>query len=407
MALPFSGICVLDLTTVLSGPLCSYQLALLGADVIKIEQPGGGDQARNQGADPALNRAGMGSSFLAQNSGKRSVALNLKLPLAKEAFLRLADTADVVLENFRPGVMARLGLGHDVLRKRKPSLIYCAISGFGQDSPYRDNPAYDQIVQGLSGAMSTTGEAGGQPLRAGFPIGDTSGGITAAFAVAAALFHRQRTGEGQFIDVALLDTLQVMLGWVASNATVAGAEPKPAGNDNAVVSPSGSFRTRDEPINIAANNQAQFEALCAAIGRSDLARDPRFPTLDDRIRHRSELKAEIESALASRTAAEWERLLNASDVPAGRILPLGEALRHPHVAARNLLREFSGVPGVPRPFRVLTSGFRLSSGTPRVERRPPALGEHTAEVLASVGMSAADIEALTAAGRTALPKAGD
>jgi crotonobetainyl-CoA:carnitine CoA-transferase CaiB-like acyl-CoA transferase len=362
--------------------------------VIKIEQPGSGDQARNQGADPALNRAGMGSSFLAQNAGKRSVALNLKAPLAQDAFLRLVDSSDVVVENFRPGVMERLGFGYPLLRRRKPDLVYCAISGFGQESPYRDNPAYDQIVQGLSGAMSTTGERGGQPLRAGYPVGDTSGGITAAFAIAAALFQRARTGEGQFIDVALLDTLQVMLGWVSSNLLIAGYEPKPMGNDNSVVSPSGAFRTQDEPINIAANNQKQFVALCEVLERPELAANPRFATLQDRVDGRDLLKAEIERALAGRPAAEWERRLNARDVPAGRILPLGEALRHPHVAARHLLHSIPEAPGVPGPFDILTAGFRLSSGGPEVQRRPPALGEHTAEVLASVGMSAAEIAAL-------------
>jgi crotonobetainyl-CoA:carnitine CoA-transferase CaiB-like acyl-CoA transferase len=394
MALPFSGIRVLDLTAVLSGPFCSYQLALLGADVIKIEQPDKGDQSRIQGADPALNRAGMGTSFLAQNAGKRSVALNLKGPLAKQAFLRLVDTADVVLENFRPGVMERLGLGAATLRARKPALIYCAISGFGQESPYRDNPAYDQIIQGLSGAMSTTGERGGRPLRAGYPVGDTSGGMNAAFAIAAALCHRFRTGEGQTIDVALLDNLMSMLGWVASSYLVGAAEPRPGGNDNAVVSPSGAFRTQDQPINIAANNHAQFVALCGAIGRPDLAADPRFATLQDRIDRREELRTEIERALATRPAAEWEEILNRQDVPAGRILPLGEALRHPHVAARRLLQRFDGAPGVPRPFEILTTGFRLSSGVPHAPRPPPALGEHTAEVLAAAGLSADEIAAL-------------
>jgi len=394
MALPFSGIRVLDLTSVLSGPYCSYQLALLGADVIKIEQPGKGDDSRIQGADPELNRAGMGASFLAQNAGKRSVALNLKAPLAKRAFLRLVDDADVVLENFRPGVMERLGLGPATLRERKPALIYCAISGFGQDSPYRDNPAYDQIVQGLSGAMSTTGERGGRPLRAGYPIGDTSGGLNAAFAIAAALFHRFRTGEGQTIDVALLDNLMSLLGWVASNCLIAGVDPRPGGNDNAVVSPSGAFQTQDQPVNIAANNHGQFIALCETLERPDLAQDPRFATLQDRIDRREELRAEIERALAARPAAEWEVLLNRRGVPAGRILPLREALRHPHAAARHLLHRIQAAPGVSRPFDIQTLGFQLSCGAPGVPRPPPTLGEHTAEVLAAAGLSAEEIAAV-------------
>ena len=394
MALPFSGIRVLDLTNVLSGPFCTYQLSLLGADVIKIEQPGRGDQSRIQGADPALNRAGMGAMFLAQNAGKRSVALNLKAPLAKEAFLKLVDTADVVVENFRPGVMERLGLGAEALRKRQPRLIYCAISGFGQDSPLRDNPAYDQIVQGLSGAMSTTGEPGAKPLRAGYPVGDTSGGMAAAFAIAAALFQRGRTGEGQTIDVALLDTLIAMMGWVTSNFLIAGHVPQPAGNDNTIVWPSGAFRTRDDWINIAANNDSQFRALCETIGRPDLAADPRFATLQDRLDRREALRTEIERALAGQTSAVWEQRLNARDVPAGRILALSETLRHPHVEARHLLHRIAAAPGVAHPFQILTTGFRLSGGAPQVQGPPPALGQHTAEVLSSVGLSPQQIAAL-------------
>jgi CoA:oxalate CoA-transferase len=195
------GIRVLDLTNVLAGPFGAYQLALLGAEVIKVETPGTGDLARQLGADPALNRALMGASFLAQNAGRRSVTINLKSTAGKEVFRRLVRTADVVIENFRPSVMGRLGLGYDVLRELRPGLVYCAISGFGQDGPLKDNPAYDQIVQGLSGVMSVTGDAASAPLRVGYPVADTIGGLTAAFAIAAALVRRAGSGEGECIDV--------------------------------------------------------------------------------------------------------------------------------------------------------------------------------------------------------------
>ena len=224
------GIRVLDLTNVLAGPFGAYQLALLGAEVIKVESPGAGDLARQLGADPALNKALMGASFLAQNAGKRSVTINLKTAAGRDVFRRLVGSADVVIENFRPGVMERLGLGYDALREIRPGLVYCAISGFGQDGPLRDNPAYDQIVQGLSGVMSVTGDAASAPLRVGYPVADTIGGLTAAFAIAAALVRRGRSGEGECIDVSMLEATLVTMGWQVSNWLIAGVRPQPLGN---------------------------------------------------------------------------------------------------------------------------------------------------------------------------------
>src|SRR5688572_9984770 len=221
------GVRILDLTNVLAGPFCCYQLAQLGADVIKIEVPRSGDLARRLGADPELNKRLMGASFLAQNAGKRSLTINLKNQDGKEIFRRLVATADVVIENFRPGVMDRLGLGYETLKNCKPDLIYCAISGFGQTGPLKENPAYDQIVQGLSGVMSITGDKNSAPLRVGYPIADTIGGITAAFAVAAALFRRQRNGEGEFIDVSMLEATLVTMGWAVSNWLIASVTPEP------------------------------------------------------------------------------------------------------------------------------------------------------------------------------------
>ena len=342
MAGLLAGVRVLDLTNVLAGPFCCYQLAQLGADVIKVETPETGDLARQLGADPELNRRLMGASFLAQNAGKRSITLNLKHAKAREAFLRLVATADVVVENFRPGVMDRLGLGYGALKAVKPDLIYCAISGFGQDGPLRLNPAYDQIIQGLSGVMSVTGDAQSAPLRVGYPVADTMGGITAAYAISAALFRRERSGEGELIDVSMLESTLVAMGWVVSNWLIAGVRPQPFGNENMTASPSGAFRTGSGLLNIAANQQQQFEALCELIGRPELTRDPRFARREDRKTNRFALNAEIERALAG---ASGGRMVEADERPrragrrgAGRALDPGASADRRAPAAQHLRR---------------------------------------------------------------------
>ena len=395
MAGLLAGLRVLDLTNVLAGPFCCYQLAQLGAEVIKVETPGSGDLARQLGADPELNRRGMGASFLAQNAGKRSITLNLKHIKAREAFTRLVKTSDVVVENFRPGVMDRLELGYERLKGIKPDLIYCAISGFGQDGPLRLNPAYDQIIQGLSGVMSVTGDAQSAPLRVGYPVADTMGGITAAYAISAALFRRERTGEGEFIDVSMLESTLVAMGWVVSNWLIAGVRPQALGNENMTASPSGTFRTGEGLLNIAANQQQQFETLCKLIGRQELASDPRFAGREDRKRHRFELNQEIEQALAARSAAEWSSLMNDSGVPAGEVLDVPSVLEHPQVVERGLLHTFKDVPNVDDDVSVVRSGFRLKSGDPRPASPPPALGADTASLLAELGYSEGEVEELS------------
>lgn len=379
------GVRVLDLTNVLAGPFCSYQLAQLGADVIKVEVPNSGDLARQLGADSDLNGRLMGASFLAQNAGKRSVTINLKSAAGKEIFRRLATTADVIVENFRPGVMDRLELGYESLKKAKPNLIYCAISGFGQDGPLKDNPAYDQIVQGLSGVMSVTGDKSSAPLRVGYPLADTTGGITAAFAITAALFRRERSGQGEFIDVSMLEATLVTMGWAVSNWLIAGIRPEPLGNENMTASPSGTFQTGDGLLNIAANKQEQFETLCELIGRKDLAADPRYFNREERKERRHELKIEIEAALASKPAREWSALFNQKGVPAGEVLSVPEVLEHPQISARGLIKKFPAAPGVDREVAVVRSGFRLATGNPAPGTPPPLLGADNETILAELG----------------------
>ncbi|MBL8333552.1 MAG: CoA transferase, partial [Rubrivivax sp.] len=333
---------MLDLTNVLAGPFACHQLAHLGAEVIKVESLQGGDLARQLGADPALNQRHMGVSFLAQNAGKRSIALDLKKPGGKVVLRRLVAGADALVENFRPGVMQRLGLGYEALLPHNPRLVYCAISGFGQDGPLRDLPAYDQIIQGMAGVMSITGDAASAPLRVGFPVADTIGGLTAAMAVCAALAERDRTG-GRFIDVSMLESVIATMGWAVSNLLVAGRAAQPMGNENMTASPSGAFRTAQGLLNIAANKQEQFEALARVIGRDDLVADPRFAQRQARLDHRFELKAEIEQALAAHDAEHWWPRLTEAGVPAGPVYTVEQALAHPQVAQRGLVAAFDPV----------------------------------------------------------------
>ncbi len=386
------GIRVLDLTNVLSGPFATLHLALLGAEVIKIENPSGGDLARALGCLPALNKQGMGTSFLAQNANKKSLTLNLKDPEGKAIFQRLVRTADVVVENFRPDVMTRLGLSYKELSAINPRLIYCAISGFGQTGPDALKPAYDQIIQGLSGEMAINGDERLNPLRAGFPVCDTVGGLNAAFAVMAALYHRERTGEGQFIDVALLDSIMPLMGWVAANLLIGGQQPVLMGNDNFTAAPSGVFRTKDGYINIAANKQEQWEAVADVLGVSDLKTDPRFQERDQRKKNRKALTPLLEAKLAERSTKEWVDLLNAHDVPSGEILGLDAALHQPQIEHRTTVRSIhcEGI-GELKLFD-LTAKFEKSPG--RIECPPPRLSAHTSEILESVGYSKEDIARL-------------
>ena len=395
---PLSHVRVLDLTNVLAGPFCAYQLGLLGADVIKVEVPAGGDLARQLGADATLNKKLMGASFLAQNGGKRSVTVNLKNDEGKAVLRRLVKTADVLVENFRPGVMKRLGVGYEELQQVNPALIYCAISGFGQDGPMKDAPAYDQIIQGLSGMMSITGDERCAPLRVGYPVADTIGGITAGLAIASALAGRAHTGAGAYIDVSMLDSVLVTMGWVVSNYLIAGHEPHPMGNDNFTAAPSGTFKTGSGLLNIAANKQEQFVALAKAVGREDLVEDARFAAREARKQNRTALTVELEKALQQKTAAQWESILTRIGIPAGRVLTVPEALDTPQVKHRQLLQTFDDLPGLGRSVTLTRAGFKITGGDPEVTSPPPQLGQHTSEVLRELGFADTEIERLRTAG---------
>ncbi|AOY94376.1 CoA transferase [Cupriavidus sp. USMAA2-4] len=390
---PLRHIRVLDLTNVLAGPFCCHQLAHMGAEVIKVETPGTGDLARQLGADPELNRRLMGVSFLAQNPGKRSITVNFKHARGKEVFRKLVASADVVVENFRPGVMDRLGLGYAALKEVNPRLIYCAISGFGQDGPLSGLPAYDQIIQGMAGVMHITGDPDTAPYRVGYPVSDTIGGMTAAFAIAASLADRERE-TGYFLDVSMLESTLCTMGWVVSNHLIAGKAPVPMGNENMTASPSGTFRTGDGLLNIAANKQEQFEAVCRVVGRPELAADPRFAERQARLQHRAELTRELEAELAKGSADDWWQRLNEAGVPAGPVLSVPEALAHPQVATRGMVGTFPAAPGVERDIRLVRTGFKVNGAAPAVDTPPPELGQHTRDILAQLGYDDAEIESL-------------
>ncbi|TPG59764.1 CoA transferase [Roseomonas nepalensis] len=395
--LPLEGVRVLDLTNVLAGPFCTYQLALMGAEVVKVEQPLRGDLARRLGADPEAAKRGMGASFVAVNAGKQSVTLDLKHPEGKEVLKRLVAEADVLVENFRPGVMDRLALGYDTLSRIKPSLVYCAISGFGRDGPFAQRPAYDQIIQGASGVMSITGDATSAPLRVGYPVSDTVGGLTAAFAVASALVGARQTGAGRYIDVSMLEASLATMGWVVSNYLNAGVEPTPMGNANFTAAPSGTFRTGDGLINIAANEDKQYAALCDAVERPDLKADDRFADRHARKAHREALTGELEAALAVRGAAEWEDRLIRAGVPAGQVLTVPEIVEHPHIRGRGFVSEMETAEGTQR---VTRCGFRFGDGNPVPSGPAPVLSAQTEAWLERLGYSGEDIQRLKDTGVT-------
>lgn len=377
------GIRVLDLTNVLAGPFATVHLALLGAEVIKVENPKEGDLARKLGNVPELNKKLMGTSFLAQNANKKSFTLNLKEDKAKEIFRKLVKTSDVLVENFRPGVMERLGFSYKSLSEINPRLVYCAISGFGQTGPDAFKPAYDQIIQGLSGVMAINGDEKLNPLRCGFPVCDTVGGLNAAFAIIAALFHRERSGEGQFIDVAMLDSIMPLMGWVAANLLIGGKHPVLMGNDNFTAAPSGTFATKDGYINIAANKQEQWEDLTDVLGVPELKEDTRFKERDTRKANRKLLTPLLEEKLTEKETLYWEEAFNKKGIPSGGIFNLEQALNSPQIVHRETIKTVNAPEIGDLKLFNMTAKFEKTPGS--IDSPPPKLSEHTGELLKEIG----------------------
>jgi CoA:oxalate CoA-transferase len=382
---------ILDLTNVLSGPFATMHLALLGADVIKVENPEGGDLARKLGNVSNLNKQLMGTSFLAQNANKKSLTLNLKIDEAKEIFRKLVQTADVLVENFRPGVMDRLGFSYQKLSEINPRLIYCAISGFGQTGPDAFKPAYDQIIQGLSGVMAINGDDRLNPLRCGFPVCDTVGGLNAAFAIMAALFYREKSGTGQFIDVSLLDSIMPLMGWVAANLLIGNQQPVLLGNDNFTAAPSGTFVTKDGYINIAANQQKQWEDLADVLGVPELKTDPRFQERDTRKANRKALTPLLEAKLKENSTVYWVDLLNEKGIPSGDIVSLEAALSSDQAKHRQVIEEVKG-DGIGT-IKVFNLTAKFSKTPAKITAAPPRLSAHTEEILKSLNYTDKDIKA--------------
>ena len=390
---PFSGIRILDFTQVLAGPFASYQLALLGAEVIKIERRGGEDMRRTPLSREWTDR-NMAPPFLAVNGNKKSLTLDLQKPAAREIVLKLAANADVVMENFRPGVMDRLGLGYAALSAVNPKLIYCAISGFGQTGPSSGEAGYDGKIQAMSGIMAITGHAEMGPTRAGFAVCDILSGATGAFAISSALFQRTHTGLGQFIDVSMLEASLAFLTTQVADYTVAGHRQQQSGNQAVSRKVTANlFRARDSFLLLAVNDERQFSALMTTLRRADVLDDPRFGDWYAREENAAALREIIETALAQEDARTWERRLNDAGAPCGSIWKVEDIIDHPQVVARGVLQSVESPYG---PLRLMGSGFQMAHGGGKLDSAAPPTGADTDAVLADIGYDAAEIAALRA-----------
>ncbi len=391
--MPLSGIRVIDLGRHLAGPTAAMWLGDLGADVIKIENPGKGEDARSSGP-PFFH--GESAFFLAANRNKRSLALDLKRPEGQEVFRTLAATADVVVENFRPGVMEALNIGYDTVAETNPGIIYCSISGYGKDGPYANRPGLDQIIQGVSGLMSITGFEGGEPTRVGIPIADLLTGLFGAYGVLAALQARERTGRGQRVETSLLESMVGTLAFQATRYLNGGDVPPPAGNHHPINAPYGVFRTRDGYVTIGGTGDKRWPLLCQTIDAPELLEDERFATNGGRHANRLELADLISEKLQTRTSAEWEEILNDAGVPCGPILGVDQALDHPQVRHREMVVEIEHpTAGL---LHLLGLPVKLSATPGGVRHAPPVLGQHSAEILEEIGVGAQEVERLAEAG---------
>ena len=381
MTRPFEGIRVIDATHVLAGPFATYQLALLGADVVKVEHPDEPDQSRANGTDAALNDAGMGTSFLTQASNKRSIVLDLKTAAGQAALRQLAKTADVLVENYRPGAFEALGLGYEAMAAINPRLIYASFSAFGQAGPRGVQTAYDHVIQATSGIMAMTGTEEVHPVKFGSPAIDYATGMSGAFALAAALFQRERTGRGQRIDMSMLDVAMILMSSHLTGYLRNGSHPKPVGNKHHHATNS-AYPTKSGLLMLGASNLRQQRRLWIALERPEMAKRSNTERDADRARE----AAVLTEILARRTAEEWETFFQSRHVPAARVRTMGEALADAQLGTRGVLHRFSGALGVEGAFTVPMSPFLFAHGGPRIDTPPPRLGEHTAAVLAEVGV---------------------
>lgn len=383
---PLKGVRVLDFTTVLSGPYATYQLALLGADVIKLERPGGGDWAREGAA--VLDAPDLSAQFVAQNADKRSIVVDLGTPDGLDCALALADVCDIVVENFAPGVADRLGIGYDAVKARNPDVVYCSISGYGQDGEMSRRPAYDHVVQAASGVTMLTGSPESVPNRIGPPMVDYLTGVHGAFAVLAALMERDRTGQAQRIDVAMLDATLVAMASTVSALKNAGITPRANGNTAASGSPmSGIFPTAEGLLSMTANNEGQFLRAMQVLGADEAAADPRFSTPQARGQHVNAFRALLVQRLATRSASDWETLFSDAHVPVARVRNLGEILNEPHVAVRGV-QQVVADRHTGAMLHVPSIGFKWNGHSLGPRHGPPRLGEHTDQILDELGVPA-------------------
>jgi crotonobetainyl-CoA:carnitine CoA-transferase CaiB-like acyl-CoA transferase len=403
MAGPLSHIRVLDLSRVLAGPWASQNLADLGAEVVKIERPGVGDDSRAFGPPWVKDASGRDTKdsayFTSANRGKKSITLNISAPEGQAIARELARKSDVLLENYKYGDLARYGLGYDDLKALNPKLVYCSVTGFGQTGPYRERPGYDFMIQGMGGMMSVTGEPDGQPgggpQRAGVPIADIITGMYASIAICAALANRERTGRGQHLDLALLDSQIALLAYQNTNYFSTGEAPKRIGNLHPNIVPYQPFRTRDGDVILACGNDNLFRKFCEAAGCTELASDARFATNGKRVENRAELTRLLQEVFAKRKTSEWVELLEGAGVPNGPINNIAQVYAEPQVKARGVRVDLTNASGVKVP--LVASPMRFSETPVEYRLAPPALGQHTEEVLRNLGKSDAEIAQLRAA----------